>query len=163
MKHLLLLILAVFTINVKAQTPSVKKLVDLVKTHHIDSVTAYADKLGYVKGLEVPEIGNMSGFAITSFIYKDTIGVKSTFSYSAGRPDTMDQGPLTVSLSFHTPLKAEFDILVAEIKALGAKEIATQGVPSIYHFKYGEVTISSVDNISTSVQGYTISVNCVFW
>lgn len=164
MKHLLLLFLALFTVKANGQTPSVKKLADLVNMHNIDSVTAYAGKLGYVKGIEIPQIGNMYEFAVTSFAKKDTGVVKSSISYSSGQHYAMGQGALTVSLSYHTPSKAEFDILVAEIKALGVTETLYKDGDPYYHlYNYADVKISTYINSTSNTEKYTISFNFNYW
>jgi hypothetical protein len=164
MKYLLLLFLTIYSINAKAQTPSVKKLVDLVKTHNIDSVTAYADKLGYVKGIEMPQIGNMYEFAITSFAKKDTGVVKSSISYSSGRHYEMNQGPLMVSLSYYTSSKTEFDTLVDEIKTLGVTETLYKDGDPYYHlYNYADVKISTYINSTSNTEKYSISFNFNYW
>lgn len=159
MKYLLLFILTIFTLTVQAQTPSVKRLADLVNMHNIDSVIAYAGKLGYVKGIEIPQIGNMYEFAITSFAKKDT----SVISYSSGHHYAMNQGPLSVSLTYYAPSPAEFDILVAEIKGLGAKEKDAKENSPVHTYEYNRINISTFVNTNNTKPTYAIILDCIFW
>lgn len=159
MKHFVLFAFILFTLSTRAQTPSVKRLADLVKIHNIDSVTVYAAKLGYVQGIEIPQIGNMYEFAITSFAKKDT----SVISYSSGHNYAMNQGPLSVSLTYYTPSAAEFDILVTEIKALGAKEKDAKENSPVHTYEYDRINISTFVNTNNTKPTYAIILDCIFW
>jgi hypothetical protein len=164
MKHIVLSIFILITLAATAQTPSVKRFADLVNMHNIDSVTAYADKLGYVKGIEIPQIGNMYEFAITSFAKKDTGVVKSSISYSSGHHYAMNQGPLMVSISYYTSSKTEFDTLVDEIKTLGVTETLYEDGDPYYHlYNYADVKISTYINSTSNTEKYSISFNVNYW
>ena len=159
MKQFVLSIFILFTFSVNGQAPSVKRLADLVNMHNIDSVIAYAGKLGYVKGIEIPQIGNMYEFAITSFAKKDT----SVISYSSGHHYAMNQGPLSVSLTYYTPSATEFDILVTEIKALGAKEKDAKENSPVHTYEYDRINISTFVNTNNTKPTYAIILDCIFW
>ncbi|UPT67219.1 MAG: hypothetical protein M0D57_00515 [Sphingobacteriales bacterium JAD_PAG50586_3] len=163
MKHFLLSLFILFTFSVSAQTPSVKRFADLVNMHNIDSVTAYIGKLGYVKGTEIPQIGNMYEFAVTSFAKKDTSVVKSSISYSSGHHYAMNQGPLSVSLNYSTSSAAEFDTLVAEIKTLGAEKITKEANTNVSQYKLGEYIVSTFYNPIDKGSKYTISLSANLW
>ncbi len=147
-----------------AQIPTAIGLSGLVKMHNIDRVVAYADSLGYVKQKEIPQIGNMYDFTLNTFTRKDTSDVKSSISYSSGHHYAMDQGPLSVSLTYSTSSAAEFDTLVDEIKTLGVTETLYEDGDPYYHlYNYADVKISTYINSTSNTEKYSISFNFNYW
>jgi hypothetical protein len=163
MRYLLSAIIILSTLTVHAQAPSIQNLVTICKAKDFMKIAAFADSLGYVKQKEIPQIGNMYNFTLTTFTRKDTSLPKSLIEYSSGHHYAMNQGPLSVSLIYSTSSAAEFDKLVAEIKALGAKEMDAKEDSPLHNYLYERITISSFENINTPELKYTIGLNCVYW
>jgi hypothetical protein len=159
MKHFVLSISFVFTLASSAQTPSVKRLVTLLRDGDIN-ISAYADSLGYTEHTSTPQIGNMYEYIGDTYKKRDTSTTKSSIVYLSGHHYAMNQGPLLVSISYYTSSKTEFDTLVDEIKALGAKEFFYKDGDPYYHlYNYAGVNISTYQNNRGEGAKYRISLN----
>jgi hypothetical protein len=159
MKHFVLSLLIVFTLSANAQAPSVKRLVALFKGNDATALTTYADSHGYNAPSMSFDIGNMCEYSLQTYTNKDTTN-KNQIVYSSGYHYEMNQGPLMVSISYYTSSKTEFDALIDEIKALGAKEFFYKDGDPYYHlYNYAGVNISTYQNNRGEGAKYRISLN----
>ncbi len=105
----------------------------------------------------------MYEYAGETYTKKDTSN-KSSIVYLSGHHYAMNQWPLMVSISYYTSSKTEFDTLVDEIKALGAKEFFYKDGDPYYHlYNYFDMKISTYINTTGRGAKYTISFNGNYW
>ncbi len=137
------------------------KLIKLYTDTNTAAITDYAHQLGFKgEAFGINHVGNTYDYMVYTFALKDTAIKQHTYlSYTWGQHGIYIPYSLT-AISYGTNSQAEFDALVAEIRAKGATmEDYGKSLPGNYYFRYKNVTISACTNLANaSGAKYTITI-----
>ena len=151
MKQGVVFIFILFTIAIKAQTPSIDRLVSLYNDQDTTGIKDYARSLNYIGfGFDIPSIGNEYFYMHHNTFTKNDSEASRSIIYSYGQDNVYEDFSLK-SIWFYTSLKMDFDWLVDEIKALGATEntLPPNADKEVKEYTYKGVTINTHNDIKT--------------